>query len=412
MFGLAGLAAMNQGYQDSAQSYWKMREAEDSQAAYDALGKTFMSMSAPQGATPGGLQAGPPGNLPGMPPGGPMPGAGGPPGGPSFAQNSPLLGGLIGKLVGGAAPGPGGQPSQMPGPGGPAQVAGPPQASGAPPMAGAPTQVGPPGGSPAVPPQLVQQLGSPPYDWRSLAGVVAQANPNASPGVIARAVTMMAPLMNQDSQQQWRQISAVLREQQLQIQQGQLQERERAAGVREGQTQQRIEQSDKRIAQGDKRLEIAQQQQDLRVEQARARAITSAQTNDLKEREFAFKQWDSEIRARDRYVRAQINAMTNLSGADKEKAKKEADAQFNAAMDELKAVKKQIERPTGGQPSPSANTRVPEGFDAAGAGGAPPAGGGAPIPPADMPLVQQNLQRDRAGTLKKLQDAGYSIEGL
>jgi hypothetical protein len=293
-------------------------------------------------------------------------------------------------------------------------------------MAGAPMGLpggAPPQGGPQAPPQLVQQLGSPPYDWRALAGVVAKANPNASPGVIARAVTMMAPLMNQDSQNQWRMISAQLREQQLGIQQGQLDERTRAAGVRERQTDERIAQSDKRIAQGDKRLEIAQQQQDDRVQIARAKAITAAQTNDLNERKFAFKQWDDEIRARDRYARAQINAMTNLTGEDKKKALKEVDDQFKTSMDELKSVKEQVARSPAGaggaRPggSPDMPIPMPPGSKDQTRAGAPPAGaprtgGGVPIPPADMPLVQQQLQRDRAGALKTLQDAGYSIEGL
>ena len=47
-------------------------------------------------------------------------------------------------------------------------------------------------------------------DWRSLVQGVVQANPGASPEVIASAVNKLIPLMTADSLQQWRQVQAQL----------------------------------------------------------------------------------------------------------------------------------------------------------------------------------------------------------
>jgi hypothetical protein len=52
-------------------------------------------------------------------------------------------------------------------------------------------------------------------DWRSIISKVVQANPGAPPYVIAGAVDRFLPLMNAQSQQQWREMSLMLREQTL-----------------------------------------------------------------------------------------------------------------------------------------------------------------------------------------------------
>ena len=103
------------------------------------------------------------------------------------------------------------------------QAAGAPQGAGPggpmPPQGGAPMpQGGPPQGAPqGMPPQGAPQQGGPPQvlDWRSIAQKVAQANPGAPPQVLAAAVDRFVPLMNAESQQQWRQVSANLRQQQI-----------------------------------------------------------------------------------------------------------------------------------------------------------------------------------------------------
>ncbi len=73
----------------------------------------------------------------------------------------------------------------------------------------------PPGPGPMAPPpgQLPPGPGGglrQPMDWRTLAALAWQADPNAKPEVIAAAVAQWMPLMNQQSQQEFRQLQLML----------------------------------------------------------------------------------------------------------------------------------------------------------------------------------------------------------
>ena len=137
------------------------------------------------------------------------PQAGVPPGMlPQGPQANPPMGGPPG--VGGGMPPQGGPPMGGPAPGGP------PMPPGGPPMGGAPgAGMPPPPGGGGMPPQMqppgggFQTPGQGPLDWRTALQAIQRANPGAPPNVLAAAVDGMIPLMNADSQQQWR----VMREQ-------------------------------------------------------------------------------------------------------------------------------------------------------------------------------------------------------
>lgn len=81
---------------------------------------------------------------------------------------------------------------------------------------------GPPGGAPPQGLGAMQPQGQPggmragALDWRQLLGAVKQANPNLPPDVMAEAVTQFLPMMSQQSQMEWRQLSLQMREQALQ----------------------------------------------------------------------------------------------------------------------------------------------------------------------------------------------------
>jgi hypothetical protein len=82
-------------------------------------------------------------------------------------------------------------------------------------------------------------------DLRTIIQQVVQANPGVKdPRVIAAAVDKFLPIMNAQSQQQWRQIGLQLR----------------AATVEQG--QQRVDQGQQRVDQGEQRVGIAQQNAD------------------------------------------------------------------------------------------------------------------------------------------------------
>jgi hypothetical protein len=87
--------------------------------------------------------------------------------------------------------------------------------------------------------------GQPQLDWKTVVQSVVKSNPGIKdPRVIAAAVDRFLPIMNQQAQQQWRQIGLQLRAEQV------------------GQGQQRLEQGEERIdvsKQRETRLEGAQQ---------------------------------------------------------------------------------------------------------------------------------------------------------
>jgi len=166
------------------------------------------------------------------PPPGPQPG--------QLASNGPMpqLGGAGPPMFGNTnfppVPG-GGPPGSMPGAGSPPpnpvalqRFILPPQQQPPPPMAGGagagpsgagpagPPQPGAQGGPQPVPTQRVQQpvqppqmqpQGGPGLDWRTIMQKTLQANPGIKPAVLAYAVDAWLPLMNQQSQEQWKEQS-------------------------------------------------------------------------------------------------------------------------------------------------------------------------------------------------------------
>jgi hypothetical protein len=441
-----GLAAVNQGYQDAAPAYWKRRELEDTQNAYDALGRTFMQMAAPQGAQPGSLQP------PGMPSGPPpmLPQGGGPQSGGGL-QGSPVLGPIVNSLRGMLPGGQGGpSPGMMTGPpggmpvGGPQPPMGPPMGGGGPPMGPQPGGGMPPGGGPGMPPSgpggaspqmqappaITQRLGAPPYDWRTVAAEVARANPGAPPAVIARSTMMLAPFMNQQSQIEMRMLNAQLAEQraltgrmQAETAQGRLEETRRHRDVTETQGWARIDQRGQQLI----------EQKRANMEHEAQRATQFENTKDKAARDSYRRLWEAAMTDYHRTIRERIGAAGILD-------KKERDAILNDLREEEERNKERIKSfygqfeqrgspdmpvpaapaaPRGGAPAqegappgagPTPQSRINQGFSAAASGG------GQPIPQDQLAQAKAMLKGktgpERQRILDAIQSQGFSIEGL
>jgi hypothetical protein len=255
-----------------------------------------------------------------------------------------------------------------------------------------------------------------PMSWQDIAQIVVRANPGAPPAVIAAAVTKALPLMTADSQQQWRLIQQQLQQQRIDQGQQRLEQGETRLGQQQqsfGERQREFDTREQRLREGleslkDDRARKAQQATD----QARQKALQFTQTQDRKAREDAFKEWDTQQRNYDRIMRAKINAATNLSGEEKKKMLNDLDAEWGRAQQELEGFKKQVdagEQP--GVPAKSANTQVKDRFVGEGGQQAELK----PIPADKLADIKARLQQNpsaRADVIKRLQDAGYSSEGL
>lgn len=210
---LSGLSAVYPGYsaQRRTDTDTDLQDERLQDARRDALAKAaygsalqMLAQSGPQAPPPGQMSQPQQGQQP------PMPGMS--PGGPQGPQMQPP--GMM----------PQAQPPMAP-PQGPADfnqrfsaanlpTSGPPGMPQGPQMQppGMPQQ--PPGMPPGMQqprPQGQQQL-----DWRSIVQAVQKANPNIDPAVMAKAVDQFMPMMNQQSQQEWRQLSLQIREQAIQ----------------------------------------------------------------------------------------------------------------------------------------------------------------------------------------------------
>lgn len=227
--GLSGLGAYG-GYLGAGEAenvYRKGQYENQQQQLGDRwAGNTLMALQQAFGQQP---------PMPSSPHGGmapPFPGMAGPPG-----AAPPLPGGNVPQAP---AMGPGGPPPPQAGmrPPGPMPMpAGPAPGGGAPPMPmGAPGGSMPPGGGGG---QFSPTSG--PLDWRTLLAAGMKANPGAPPQVIAAGVDRLIPLMNQQSQMQWREISMQMREQGLAERERHDIEMERMSGGRLGQGRERID---------------------------------------------------------------------------------------------------------------------------------------------------------------------------
>lgn len=271
------------------------------------------------------------------------------------------------------------------------------------PQAGGMPQGGqPPGQSPQMggmqsggqPAGGMQQRGQGQLDWRQLVQAVKQANPNLPPEVMAEAVNQFLPLMNATSQQEWKQISLQMREQQI-LQREQLAtaaeagrnsragtaeegrntragaaeegRTERAGAAEEGRetrsarsdtrmkdraTQQaeQFQQREKRLEQG---LKLREDSTWARLEQQKQAA---AQRVEQSQGRQGLAEWKAAADAQDKHVRTRIQAYSQMnSQKPKERAEmlKAADETYNAQMEEFRS-KYGRSTPGGGTAAPGA----------------------------------------------------------
>ena len=347
MVGLGGLAGLsgaysgyNEGVGEEATARAKKYAIDMQQAGDAAFGRTLMMLNQGQ---QGGQQM--PGQQPmGPPPGGapPMPPPGQPPAPP---PQMPMQQG---------------QPQPMP----QARPPMPMQAGGGqpPPM---PQQ--PMGGPPAGPPQMpgggqpgMQQ--NPALDWRVVFQKVQQANPGAPPQVLAAAVDRFLPLMNQQAQMQWREVSQQLRA--MQIQQGQErvnqgEERIRGAEANLGERQREFDTREKRLEssaairqdQGWQRLEIQKQQLERQITEGKNKQLLG--------------QWRAVVDAQHKRAMEIIQSSSGFSAMDPKEKKALLDEQNKAYNEAIERMRDQMGSSTGSggtsdMPGPKAQEAAPK----------------------------------------------------
>ena len=256
-----------------------------------------------------------------------------------------------------------------------------------------------------------------PMGWQDLVRMVAKANPGAPPAVIAAAVTKAMPLMNSESQQQWRLMQAFLAQQRIDQGQQRLEQGETSLQQKSMKFDEQKRQFDTRETRLQEGLESLKDDRARRAQQAadnaRQKALQFSQTMDVKTRAQAFKEWESEHRAYDRIQRAKINAAANLSGADKKDMLKALDAEYGRVLQEIEQFKGQTEK--GEQPNIPTRTpkdQVQDRFPKA--EGVQPSGS-KPIPQDKLEQIKQRLQaspEQKPEIMRRLQADGWSTEGL
>lgn len=334
MVSLSGLSAAYPGFlaaqdQDAIARLHKMQAAtgENDLLGQQAYGRTLASMAQVPGTTT--MQH------PGMPFGGPQGAMAMPPG----QQSPPMQHGGPMPLVN-----PQQQFRPMPQPG--MQPGGQGMPPGAPPMPGMPPMA-PGGGQPPQQPPGQPQGGASQMNWQSIAQQVAKANPNANPEVIAAAVDKFLPLMNQQSQQEWKMMSMALAAQR--VDQGQ---------QRTDQGQQRIDQRDDQFEQRENRLKtsgaVKQDQAWQRLEVQKSEAARKAQSGEDKN---AITRWRSLVDAQHKRASEIIQASainSGLSKGDKKALLSEQDdfydQQISSMKDQMQAAKSYKEGGLAGVP--------------------------------------------------------------
>ena len=337
---LSGLSNVYPGYKQGEIDEFKIDDVKRQELAKVAMGNALKMLG-------GGQQSGPPqggGQPMGMPPGQPsqpmQPSPGGGPAGPG-------PGGMPPRVMGSPGMPPGAPPMQPPG--GP-----PPQMR--PPM----PPPGPPQGMPpqGMPPQMGQPRppGGQQLDWRSLVQAVQQSNPNIKPDVLAEAVNQFLPMMNAQSQQEWRMVSLQIREQALQQREQQFMLAEQGRNIRASEsadtrrdvatigaesrekvTGQRLEQQDKQFQQREARL-----QESLKLREDSTWARLEQQKQALQQRVEASngRQGLAELKAviaeQDKHVRTKImaaSANNTMKPDEKKKLLEQADKEYNDQME-------------------------------------------------------------------------------
>lgn len=291
-----------------------------------------------------------------------MPPPGGPPGGqPPMPQGGPPMGG---PPMGGQPPPPSGPPMGGGAPGGMPLPGGPP---GMPPGGGMPPQMQPPMG-----PQGggFQTPGQGPLDWRLAVQAIQRANPGLPPNALAAAVDGMLPMMTLQSQQQWREMSMMLRAQQLDIAQQRADTARTQGEERLQQGSERLKQGEERIQQGEKRIHLAEarlefqkdkslQDLDLKRKALEERITTSKDRT-------ALAQWRAIVEAQHKRMTEIIQSssmMSKLSDEERKEIRKEADTMRDEAIANIRGTMGSS-TPTGGTTTgtgPKVEGRAPAG---------------------------------------------------
>lgn len=227
--------------------------------------------------------------------------------------------------------------------------------------------MGGPGGFQQPPPQIQAQLGQAPYDWRSVAQSIASANPSASPAVIARAVTMMMPFLNQESQQYMRQLN-------LQLQEQRLMNLERHQGVTEGQGAERLdltrrgqdireqryetlaEQGRHRLDQGDQKIIDAKEKA---MNDAAAKAKTFEANRDDKLAREARQRWQAATNDYHRTMREKIGAAGITDNKTRKQMMEDLDRQQKADQADIDTFYQQMKEKQGKAPYKPTATEPP-----------------------------------------------------
>jgi hypothetical protein len=286
------------------------------------------------------------------------------------------MGNALQLLAGGPGGQGGGGGPQPPPPGQPSPPMMPPGGMPRPPMGGPPPGMPPqgggmPGGAPQGGPQ---QPGGKQLDWRQLVQAVQQANPNIKPDVMAEAVNQFLPMMNAQSQQEWRMVSLQIREEALKqreqqftlAESGRNQRADTAADTRrdvatintesrEKTTDKRLKQQDDQFQQREARLEQSLKLREdstwARLEQQKQAAIQRAQA-------AGGKQGLAEIRAiidaQDKHVRTKIaaaSANNTMKPDEKKKLLDQADKEYN---DQIEILRNQFGGKGGAAAAPAA----------------------------------------------------------
>lgn len=374
MVSLAGLSAVPGGYMEArtADNANKLSEEKLQSAALDragdvAFGKTLQAFGV-QMPGQGSMQP-PPQGQPPMPPQGPPP--------QTMAPGQPSM------------------PMQHPGAAPPQSPMGGPPGGQMPPSQGLPPQQMPQGGPPGAPPMgqppqqqggfAPQQPGTGPLSWQTIAQKIAQANPGAPPEVIARAVNRAIPLMNAQSQQEWRQIRTELdfvKEQgrnerqantldsrenvatqrtdtQKEIATGR-NETQKATAATRAETQGKIEEGranrfdrseERRQASAKVREDQGYQRLQQQADAARQRVEASAGKQGLSE-------WRAATDAAHKRAMEVIQSYKDMPTADRKKLIQEQEANYNTQLETMRA---KVGRSTPGAAGAPAETAPPKG---------------------------------------------------
>ncbi len=243
-------------------------------------------------------------------------------------------------------------------------------------------------------PQGLPQRGQGQLNWQSLVQAVKQANPDIKPDVMAEAVNQFMPLMNQQSQQEWRNVSLQLREQALQQREHDLlileQGRNQRAGAAEEGRESRSERSDTRMRdksteqtrQFEKREQRLGESLKFREDSTWQRLEQQKQQAEQRVQQSQGKQGLAELRAiidaQDKHVRTRIQAFSSTNTMDQKEKKAmldQADKDYDEQIKQLKekyghsstgtkpagdTSPKTTDRVTPGSPNPADDAPPPE----------------------------------------------------